>query len=99
MALDVRWKLADSTRALDSGTGTTIDLSSGGILFDADRNVSVGRSIRLSIAWPVLLDQTLLQVLFSGKVVRVEGRRIAVHTNTHEFRTVARARAQAAGRG
>ena len=55
IALNVRWKLIRRRRVLDSGTGTTVDLSSGGLLFQTDRELPSGLNIELSIAWPVLL--------------------------------------------
>ena len=55
IALEVRWKLVRRRKVLDSGVGTTVDLSSGGIFFDAGRPLPVGLSVELSIAWPALL--------------------------------------------
>ncbi|MBZ5576277.1 MAG: PilZ domain-containing protein [Acidobacteriia bacterium] len=89
MALGVSWKLAHGRETLDTGTGTTIDLSSGGLLFQTDRELRVGLSIELSIAWPVLLRNVApLQLKAVGDIVRTEGRRLAVRFRHHEFRTV-----------
>ena len=91
LALDLRWKLGHGKRVLDSGTGTTVDLSSGGLLFETERAVRVGTSIQVSITWPVRLRNAVpLQLVVVGDVVRAAGRRVAIRIRHHEFRTVAR---------
>jgi c-di-GMP-binding flagellar brake protein YcgR len=88
--LDLRWKLIRRRRLLDSGTGATVDLSSGGILFDAGRPLPVGLNVELSVAWPVLLHNTApLQLIVSGRIVRSAGNTAAVQMVQHEFRTIA----------
>jgi hypothetical protein len=90
LKLDLRWKLIRRQRLLDSGCGTSIDLSSGGLFFDAGRPLPVGFNVELSIAWPVLLHNTApLQLVVSGRIVRASGSRSAVQMVQHEFRTVA----------
>jgi hypothetical protein len=86
--LDCRWKLIRRRRVLDSGTGNTVDLSSGGLLFDAGRHLPVGLNVELSINWPVLLHSVApLQLVVSGRIVRSSGRMIAIRSVQHEFRT------------
>jgi hypothetical protein len=86
--LDLRWKLIRRRRVLDNGVGQTMDLSSGGILFDAGRQLPVGLNVELSIAWPVLLHNVApLQLIVSGRIVRSASNRIAVSMVQHEFRT------------
>ena len=87
--LDCRWKLIRRRRVLDSGTGNTIDLSSGGVQFDAGRHLPEGLNVELSIHWPVLLHNVApLQLVVSGRIVRARGRMIAVRSIQHEFRTI-----------
>jgi len=89
LALNVRWKLIRRRRVLDSGTGTTVDVSSGGLLFQTDRELPSGLNIELSIAWPVLLHNVApLQLVVAGRVVRTVGQRVGVRMTQHEFRTV-----------
>ena len=89
LALNVRWKLIRRRRVLDSGTGTTVDVSSGGLLFQTDRELPSGLNIELSIAWPVLLHNVApLQLVVAGRVVRTTGQRVGVRMTQHEFRTV-----------
>src|ERR1039458_8413671 len=86
--LDLRWKLIRRRRVLDSGVGHTVDLSSGGILFDPGRQLPVGLNVELAISWPVLLrDVAPLQLIVSGRIVRGGQNRTAVSTVQHEFRT------------
>lgn len=89
LQLDCRWKLIRRRRVLDTGTGNTTDLSSGGIQFDAGRHLPEGLNVELSINWPVLLHNVApLQLVVSGRIVRARGRMIAVRAIQHEFRTI-----------
>jgi hypothetical protein len=73
---------------MDSGTGTTVDVSSGGLLLEIGQELAPGVMIELSIAWPVLLHNVApLQLVVAGRVVRAQGRRVAVRMIQHEFRT------------
>jgi hypothetical protein len=86
--LDLKWKLIRRRRVLDNGTGSTIDLSSGGLLFDAGRHLPEGLNVEVAIAWPVLLHNIApLHLIVTGKIVRSRGRHIAVRATQHEFRT------------
>jgi hypothetical protein len=86
--LDLRWKLIRRRRVLDSGVGHTVDLSSGGVLFDPGRQLPVGLNVELSISWPVLLHNTApLQLIVSGRIIRCISNRTALAMVQHEFRT------------
>jgi PilZ domain len=86
--LELRWKLIRRRRVLDSGVGQTIDLSSGGILFDPGRPLPVGLNVELSVSWPVLLrNEAPMQLIVSGRIVRAGQNRAAVSMSQHEFRT------------
>jgi hypothetical protein len=88
LELDLRWKLIRRRRLLESGEGRTLDVSSGGILFDAGRPLPTGLNVELSLAWPVMLHSVApLQLLVFGKIVRSDGRRTAIRMVQHEFRT------------
>src|SRR4051812_4237090 len=74
IALELKWKLVRRRKVLDTGTGSTLDLSSGGILFDAGRQLPVGLNVELSIAWPALLHNTApMQLVVAGRIVRTNG--------------------------
>jgi hypothetical protein len=86
--LDLRWKLIRRRRVLDTGVGQTVDLSSGGILFDAGRQLPVGLNVELAISWPVLLrNEAPMQLIVSGRIVRAGNNSTAVAMSQHEFRT------------
>jgi PilZ domain len=88
LQLDLRWKLIRRRRVLDTGTGQTVDVSSGGICFDAGRHLPEGLNVELSISWPVLLHNVApMQLVAIGKIVRCNGRQVAIQTAQHEFRT------------
>jgi hypothetical protein len=86
--LDLRWKLIRRRRVLDSGVGKTVDLSSGGILFDPGRQLPAGLRVELAITWPVLLrNEAPMQLIVSGRIVRAGQNGVAVTMSQHEFRT------------
>jgi c-di-GMP-binding flagellar brake protein YcgR len=88
IALELRWKLIRRKKVLDTGTGRTVDLSSGGVLFDAGRVMPVGLTVELSISWPILLHSVApLQLSISGRIVRANATRAAIRMVQHEFRT------------
>jgi hypothetical protein len=98
--LELRWKLIRRRKLLSSGEGQTLDISSGGILFDARRTMPEGLDIELSIAWPVLLNNVAaMQLVVSGRIVRANGNSIAIRTVQHEFRTVGAAAESRRGTG
>lgn len=96
--MELRWKLVRRRKVLESGSGTTVDLSSGGILFDAGRPLPVGMNVELAIVWPVLLhDVAPMQLVVGGRIVRTHGSRTAIQMIQHEFRTAGLAPAHRAG--
>ena len=87
--LELRWKLIRRRRLIETGSGLTMDLSSGGILFDAGRPLPSGLNVELAISWPVMLHNVApLQLVISGRIVRASGTRAAVRMTQHEFRTI-----------
>lgn len=89
MQLQLRWKLIRRRREIDAGTGRTIDMSSGGVLFEMGCEVPPGLNVELSIAWPMLLHNVApLQLVVMGRVVRASSGRVAIRTTAHEFRTM-----------
>ena len=86
--LELRWKLIRRKRVLETGTGYTLDLSSGGVQFDSGRPLPDGLNVEIAISWPVLLHSVApMQLMVQGRIVRSEGGRIAIRMTQHEFRT------------
>jgi PilZ domain len=92
IALDVQYKFTKNGIE-HRGTGRTLDISSGGLLFEADEVLDAidfrrKQAIELAINWPYLLDQKCaLKLVIRGRFVRCEARRIAVTIEQYKFRT------------
>ena len=70
------------------GTGTTVNMSSRGVLFTTDRPLSAGNPLTVEVKWPVLLDNTQpLKLVTRGKVVWCDSSRAAVEFDNWEFHT------------
>ena len=88
LALGLRWSLLHRKKVVETGAGLTVDLSRGGVLFDAGTRLPAGQRLCLAIHWPVLLHQSIqMQLIVEGRIVRSEGARVAIRTTQHEFRT------------
>ena len=86
LEMELRWKLIRRRRVLETGIGHTIDLSSGGILFNAGRPLPAGHNVELSISWPVLLNDAVpLQLAAKGRIVRDNGGQVAIQTMEREL--------------
>ena len=98
--LEVRWKLIRQRKVMEAGVGQTVDLSSSGILFEASRTLPAGLNVELSISWPVLLHNVApLQLVVRGRIMRSDGRRVALRMTQHEFRTMASSQGASPGIG
>ena len=77
--LNLRWKLIHRKRVLDTGVGSTRDLSSGGILIESNRPLPKGFDVELAISWPVLLHNVApMQLVVQGRIVRSERNGFAI---------------------
>src|ERR1039457_4366789 len=82
------YKILDHRAAVpESGTGKTLDISSGGVLFETVQRLRSGKRVELSVNWPALLDGGCpLKFVAVGRVVRAEERCAAMHIEQYEFR-------------
>jgi hypothetical protein len=88
---DLRYKVLYGYRIAETGTGRTVNISSGGVWFTTNSMFATGMPIELSMAWPVLLNGCrALKLVIYGCVVRSNARGVAVAIEGHEFRTVGR---------
>src|SRR5438477_8827026 len=85
---DVRYRLVQSRISKVTGSGTTLNMGSGGILFTTEEKLALGRTVELSVSWPARLDGICpLQFVATGRVVRSEADRAAVRIERYEFKT------------
>ena len=88
---ELRYRVLHEGRVVEAGTGSTVDIGSGGVAFRCDRMFSAGEQVELSISWPVLLEESCrMQLRVLGKVLRSEGERSICTVDKYEFRTQAR---------
>ncbi|MBC8165179.1 MAG: PilZ domain-containing protein [Bryobacteraceae bacterium] len=90
IAREVRFRILSKRSAgeAEEGTGTTINISSNGVLFSTDQVLIPGRRLEISISWPAELDNKCqLKLVARGRVARLEQGRAAVEIQQYEFRT------------
>ena len=86
---DIRYKLLAANGGNEEGTGKSINISSAGILFTADRLLPPGSYIEITVSWPVLLTTDLhMRLVALGRVVRSEEGTAAMEISRYEFRNV-----------
>ena len=69
------------------GTGTSLNISSSGILFTTDQFLRAGSSIEIGVSWPVLPTRDAnLRLVAIGRVVRSDKGTAAMRISRHEFR-------------
>ena len=84
---DVKYKLVQG-KIVTTGSGQTLNIGSRGVLLTTEHCLPMGRTVELSIKWPVLLDGACpLKFVASGRVIRSEEDRAVVRIERYEFRT------------
>jgi len=72
----------------EEGTGTTVNISSNGVLFTTEQALIPGKRLEISISWPAELDNRCqLKLVARGRIARLEEGRAAVEIQQYEFRT------------
>jgi hypothetical protein len=85
---ELRYKLLNKKNANEAGAGKTINISSNGILFDADHVLLPGHTVEIAVSWPAQLNNTTpLKLVARGRVVRCDQRKAAIEIQHYEFRT------------
>jgi hypothetical protein len=82
--LELRYTLVKGSRIEQSGQGATLNMSSGGVLFESQHDCLAAGLIELTIAWLTLPDKTL-NLMMRGHIVRKLGNLVAVKVDKHEF--------------
>jgi hypothetical protein len=86
--LPVQYKIMKNYLVMGTGSGNSLDLSSGGIAFTSNTPLKIGSYLELSVSWPVLLNQSCpLKLVASGRVVRSDQTLTAISLDRYEFRT------------
>jgi hypothetical protein len=85
---EVKYKMLYGQRIAETGTGRTLNISSGGVWFSTESMLTSGMPVELSMNWPVLLnDSCPMKLMIYGCVVRSNERGAAVAIERYEFRT------------
>lgn len=85
---EVRYKMLYGQRIAETGTGKTMNISSGGVFFTTENVLTAGMPVELSMNWPVLLhDSCPMKLMIYGCVIRSSNGGAAVAIERYEFRT------------
>jgi hypothetical protein len=90
ITLELQYKLLSGGRVEQLGVGRTLNVSSGGVLFESDDLLPAGGPIELAMNWPFLLEGICsLKLVMRGRIVRCDpnSKAAAVKAEYHEFRT------------
>jgi hypothetical protein len=86
LTLPLVYRILSNRGTLHAGTGLTCNLSRKGVLFEADRPLSVGSRLALSIEWPVLLNDTQpIELVLAGSVIRTDQSRAVLQIVHYQF--------------
>jgi hypothetical protein len=86
---EVRYRVINKRQGQENGGGTTINMSSGGVLLTTEQSLLPGKRIEMAIHWPAQLDnRCALKLMARGRIVRTEQGRAAVEIQQYEFRTM-----------
>jgi PilZ domain len=84
--MNLRYSLVRRKQVLKTGRGTTINISSSGILFDAEESLPPGYIVHLAIGWPGKIDERVGLVLhITARTVRGQGNSTGAVIVRHEF--------------
>lgn len=90
IALDLQYKVLRAGRVERTGSGRTLNISSGGVLFETDDQLPQRGLVEVAMQWPYLLQGVCgLKLVMRGHIVRSAGnqRETAVRAEFREFRT------------
>jgi len=90
ISLELQYKLFRGGRVQQTGTGRTVNISSGGVLFETEDLLPPRGTVEVAMQWPFLLQGVCgLKLVMRGRIVRSGGHRrvTALRAEFHEFRT------------
>ena len=85
LALEYKWNQSGGAGYL--GSGTTVNISSGGVLFRSTESLPARSAIEIALSWPFSLQDCALKLVMRGHVVRSDSHATAVKIQQYEFRT------------
>ncbi len=99
ISLELQYKLLRGSRVAQAGTGRTLNISSGGVLFETEDRLPGRGLVELAMQWPFLLEGVCgLKLVMRGHIVRSAGSPAvtAIRAEFREFRTTGARRPRAA---
>ena len=88
IAEELNYKMLYGQRISETGSGKTLNISSGGVRFTTESTLTIGMPIEVSMGWPVLLnDSCPMKLMIYGCVIRCDEKGAAVAIERYEFRT------------
>ncbi len=93
MDRDIKYKVVNRKSGEELGGGKTLNMSSGGVLFETEQSLLPGRRVEVTISWPAQLNNVCpLKLVARGRIVRVDANRAAIEIQQYEFRTQGKAK-------
>jgi PilZ domain len=100
ISLALQYQLLNRGGIFQTGVGRTVNISSSGVLFEADAVLTPGMHIELLVEWPARINNEVeLNLWLKGKIVRTVGGLAAMTIAWHEYRTRAPTRLRIFGSG
>jgi hypothetical protein len=88
MKREVWYKILRNNNEEEIGKGTTVNMSSSGVLFSPGQMIDVGSCLELRISWPAPLNANMaLKLVVQGTVVRYHDGGAAIEIQHCEFCT------------
>src|SRR5262249_38688328 len=86
---DVKYRVLGGKRTVKQvGSGKTVNMSSGGVLFTTESALPEGERVELAVSWPAQLNDTLpLKLVAVGRLVRTDETQAAISIERYEFKT------------
>ncbi len=86
---DVHYKVLDGKKTVKYvGSGKSLNMSSGGVLFTTASSLREGERIELAVTWPAKLDDRIaLKLVAIGVLVRTHETQAAMSIENYEFKT------------
>jgi hypothetical protein len=86
--VELEYRLVRRGKVVSTGRGHTVNVSTGGLLFESEHALPAGMEIELAIAWPARIDNVAaLKLWVTGRTVRAQGNLTAAKIIHHHFRT------------